>query len=103
MAEWRRAGYAGRMQRLTIIVAAAAIGISVVALAELTRTAPFGPLPAAPALPPNWAVADRVELSRAGSSLAFEGRGQVWGLAREAGYPIRVDRATSLVAALPMR
>ena len=53
-----------------------------------------------PSLAANWLLADRIELSHAAAVLTLERRGQVWGLAREAGYPIRRDKADALTDAL---
>ncbi len=74
--------------------------IAVAVFAAPPAAPPPGPLPAMPALAANWAHADRIELSHGGAVLELERRGQVWGLAREGGYPVRPEAAEALTAAL---
>ncbi len=84
---------------------AAAIGFGVTCvLAGVLLTPPgerSGPPPLAfPALATRLTSADRIEIVHAGHVLWLERRGQVWGMARQGGYPVRPEMAEALMQAL---
>ena len=92
-----------RMRLRLLLFAALGLGLSCILAGVLLGRTPAPPEPPAlafPALAGRIATADRVELVHAGHVLWLERRGQVWGLARQGGYPARPGLADALMGAL---
>ena len=85
------------MRMRLLLVAGFGLGLSCLAAAALLEREPE-PLPqlAFPTLAARFSAADRIELVHDGEVLWLERRGQLWGLARQGGYPVRPDLARSL-------
>ena len=96
-----RYAHAMRM-RILLVAALGLVLISVLAGTLLNRApAPAEASPVAfPALASRIASADRIELVHAGHVLWLQRRGQVWGLARQSGYPVRAGMTEALFTAL---
>ena len=91
----------GMRIRFLVLMAVGLALTGVVADALLDSTPPPTPPSVAfPALVARSASADRIELVHGGQVLWLERRGQVWGLARQGGYPARPGVAEALMHAL---
>lgn len=90
MADSGAARYAGGMRMRSLLIAGLGLGVTVAASAVLLQRLPdaaAAPSLACPALAPRIASADRIEVVHAGRVFWVERRGQLWGLARQGGYP----------------
>ena len=90
------------MRRRMFLLAGAVVLLAAGLAAATLRPAPPppGPQPAFPALIANSRKADRIEVVHGPDILWLERRGQVWGLARAAGYPVRPESVESLMDGL---
>jgi hypothetical protein len=102
MADRRRPRYAHGMRMRFLVAAAVGLALTAVAAGIWLDSAPPPAFPqiAFPALVARSASVDRIELVHGGKVLWLERRGQVWGLARQGGYPARPALAETLMHAL---
>jgi hypothetical protein len=102
MADRPRPRYAHSMRMRFLVVAAVGLALTAAVAGTLLDPAPppAPPSIAFPALVARVASADRIELVHGGKVLWLERRGQVWGLARQGGYPARPGLAEALMYAL---